>query len=136
MEISSFQFSNPILKHLDFKLNDGFSKSGKLDMDIKLNVNCNRETISDNVFGNTAVVTVTLEIGSQDNSTPFHIKAVEEASFKWSEEITDEKMIDNLLRQNAVALLISYARPIISSITAASPYPAYNLPYINLTADS
>lgn len=133
MQISSFQFSNPVLKHLCFKLNEGFSKSGKLDMDIRLNVSCKRNESENSTLNNSAMVVVCLTLGAEDDSTPFYIEATEEASFKWDESITDEKQIDTLLNQNAVALLISYLRPIIANVTASSPYPAYNLPYINLT---
>ncbi|MEI3592754.1 MAG: hypothetical protein V8Q05_07985 [Lachnospiraceae bacterium] len=38
-------------------------------------------------------------------------------------------MIEKLLNQNAPSLLLGYLRPIISQITAASPYNAYNLPF-------
>lgn len=40
-------------------------------------------------------------------------------------------MIEKLLNQNAPSLLLGYLRPIISQITAASPYNAYNLPFID-----
>lgn len=136
MQISSFQFTNPVLKHLQFKINEGFTKSGKLDMALKVNVSCKREEPEADTSSNTAVVAVTLTLGTQDLSTPFYIEATEEASFRWDEQITDSKQIDTLLNQNAVALLISYLRPIIANITMASPYPAYNLPYINLTPDA
>lgn len=134
MEISKFQFTNPVLKHLRFDVNNEFVKSGKMEMEIKLNVNCNRKALDVQTTNNSAVVEVTIVIGANDNSTPFYIEATEEASFMWNESIVDQKKIDNLLNQNAVALLISYLRPIITNITAASQYPAYNIPYINLTA--
>ena len=82
---------------------------------------------------NQASVKVTLTIGSRDDTTPFYIEADEAANFRWEEAAFDNDKIEQLLEQNGVALLISYLRPIISSITAASPYPAYNLPYLDLT---
>lgn len=133
MERSEFQFTNPALKRLEFVIHDGFVKKGRLNMEIKFNVNFQREEIDDHTMGNSALVTLTACVGSKDDSTPFYIEADEEANFRWAEGAYTEEQIEDLLNQNAVALLISYLRPIISNVTAASPYPAYNLPYVNLT---
>ena len=54
------------------------------------------------------------------------------ANFRWMEGFEKEQ-IDLLVSQNAPALLLSYARPIISMTTNASHYPAYNIPFINFT---
>lgn len=134
MEKSQFQFTNPILKRLEFIINDDFTKKGRLDMAINLAVNCQRSENENYTPGNSALVTVTLKLGSKDNSTPFYIEAEEEATFRWNDNAFDEDQISSLLNHNAVALLISYLRPIISNVTAASPFPAYNLPYIDLTS--
>ena len=56
------------------------------------------------------------------------------ANFRWSEAL-DEQRRDSLLKQNAPALLVSYARPIIAMITNASRFPAFNIPFINFTED-
>ena len=42
-------------------------------------------------------------------------------------------MVDKLLNQNAPSLLLSYIRPIVVQITAASPFPTYNIPFMNFT---
>ena len=52
------------------------------------------------------------------------------AKIKWNSELEDSK-VNSFLNQNAPALLLSYARPIISMITNASRFPAYNIPFIN-----
>lgn len=133
MEKSQFQFSNPRLKSIQFITHDEFTKQGKLNMSIKITAEQKRAENADGSLTNSALVAVTVSIGEKDNSAPFYIEAVEEADFKWNECELEEQQIEALLSQNAVALLISYLRPIISSLTAASPYPVYNLPYINLT---
>lgn len=69
-----------------------------------------------------------LSIGEISEKNPFFINISEAAGFKWEDDTED---VDKLLSQNAPALLLSYMRPTISMITAASKYPAYNLPYIN-----
>lgn len=135
MEKSQFQFSNPRLKSIQFITHDEFVKQGKLNMSIKIATEQKRAENADGSLANSALVAVTVSVGEKDNSTPFYIEAVQEADFKWNERELDEQQIEVLLSQNAVALLISYLRPIISSLTAASPYPVYNLPYINLAKE-
>lgn len=134
MEKSKFQFTNPILKRLQFVIHSDFVRTEKLDMSIKLKSGVNYIDDSDASSSSTALVSVTVCVGTQDNSTPFYIEAEEEAKFKWDTGSIDKEQAQILLNQNAVALLISYLRPIISNVTSASPYPAYNLPYINLTS--
>ena len=133
MERSRFQFTNPILKHLEFTLHDDFSKKGRTEMGINLSANFQRAQNEDQTLSNSALVSVTVCVGSKDNSTPFYIEAEEEANFKWEDQAFTDSQIDAFLNHNAVALLISYIRPIIATITSASPYPAYNLPFIDLT---
>lgn len=133
MEKSKFQFTNPILKRLEFVVHDDFTKKGRLEMGIKVAVNCQHEKNDDCTLGNSALITVTVSVGAKDNSTPFYIEADEEATFKWASGVYDEDQLDTLLNHNAVVLLLSYLRPIIANITASSPFPVYNLPYIDLT---
>lgn len=135
MEKSKFQFSNPTLKRLVFDVHDDFIRQGKLNMGISVNINIQRDNNEDGTPTNSAYVLVTLSVGSEDNSTPFYIEADEGAHFKWDPDTFSENQIDDLLNQNAVALLISYLRPVIAGLTAACPYPSYNLPYINLIPD-
>ena len=47
-----------------------------------------------------------------------------------------DEQIDNLLRKNAPALLLSYARPLIASITNASKFPTYNIPFLDFSAET
>lgn len=133
MEKSKFQFSNPKLTRLHFVVHDDFVKTEKLDMAIHISVNCQKNLQEELDSDNSAYVTVTVSIGTEDNATPFYIEADESAHFRWDKSAFTEKQIEELLNQNAVALLISYLRPIIASLTAASPFPVYNLPFINLT---
>ena len=58
------------------------------------------------------------------------MKTIFVAKFKWDSNL-QEKNVEIFLNQNAPALLLSYARPIVSMVTNASHYPAYNIPFIN-----
>lgn len=136
MEKSAFQFTNPRLERLEFAVHSGFQNTGNVNLDIQTSVHIQRSNNNNGIPSNQARVMITLTIGSRDDTTPFYIEADEAANFRWKEDAFDDAKIEQLLKQNGVALLISYLRPIISSVTAASPYAAFNLPYLDLTAKS
>lgn len=133
MEKSSFQFTNPKLKRLDFVVHDHFKKTVNPKMEIRLSAQTQYNENEDGTLSNKASVQITLCVGSKDDTTPFYIEAEETADFRWEEGAFDDAQVQQLLEQNGTALLISYLRPIIATITAASPYPSYNLPYLDLT---
>lgn len=123
---STFQFKSPILTKLEFGLNEKFeSKSNKVEIKTQMTVN-----VAKNDKKNEAIVELNIEIGSQDESAPYFVKVIEQSAFRWDEDLED---VDSLLNVNAPALLLSYARPIIAQVTSASPYNAYNIPFMNFT---
>lgn len=130
---SAFQFTNPRLERLEFAAHEGFQRTSNISMDIKLSVQTQLLQNTDGTPSNQADVIITLTIGTKDDTSPFYVEADEAARFKWEESAFDEGQIEQLLKQNGAALLISYLRPIIAGITSASAYPAYNLPFLNLT---
>lgn len=78
------------------------------------------------------LILMTIESGEIGENAPFYICAIEAAYFRWNDSLEDE-FVDGLLHQNAPSLLLSYLRPVIAQITMASPYDAYNIPFINFT---
>ncbi len=127
MGTSQFQFSNPVLSDLQFYINDVYGV-GLEEINVNLGMNINKERLSDTE----AIVELTIEIGEKGENAPFYITATEGAMFRWEEDAFDkEQDIEKFLDVNAPALLLSYLRPIISNITMASKYPAYNIPFIN-----
>ena len=118
---SAFQFSNPSLTKMEFCINEDF-ENGR-DKEVKMAVNMGIQ-IDRSKVDNSAKVSLTLEIGKKG--------ATEMAEFRWPDSL-NMGMIEKLLNQNAPSLLLGYLRPIISQITAASPYNAYNLPFIDFS---
>ena len=114
---SAFQFSNPSLTKMEFCINEDF-ENGR-DKEVKMAVNMGIQ-IDRSKVDNSAKVSLTLEIGKKG------------AEFRWPDSL-NMGMIEKLLNQNAPSLLLGYLRPIISQITAASPYNAYNLPFIDFS---
>ena len=132
MRKSQFEFTNPELTRLNFEIHEDFCSNTPVNIGIDLSVRISDSLTSEETGESTATVAVTLRVGSKDNSSPFYIEADESANYRWNNRIFSDSEVESLLKGNAVALLISYLRPIISTITAASRYPAYNLPYLNL----
>lgn len=125
MKESDFQFKNPILEQLVFDINPDFtSNETNVEMENVFGVHINKD-----IQAESAIVKLEIFINSEKEDTPFKIQAVVSSMFVWNNLSEDE--VDRMLNTNAPALLLSYARPIISSITNFSPFPTYNLPFMN-----
>lgn len=130
MQKSIFQFSNPCLKELQFLVNPDYKSEE--DEPIELSVMMERKAKREK-NEKEAYVDLSVTIGDKENA-PFWIYVTEGAKFRWSEEMDDTK-VEKFLAQNASALLLGYIRPIVSSITAASKYSAYNIPFVDFTKE-
>ena len=128
MTESVFQFTNPALSKMEFLINEGFDNN-ITEVQMKMNISVN---VSKSEDGNKALVSLICEIGEKSNEVPLWICAEENADFKWNDEISED-LEEKLLHQNAPSLLLSYLRPIVSQLTAATRYGAYNIPFVNFT---
>lgn len=126
MKESLFQFTNPKLEAIEYRLNPDFDKDNINDLSI------GSKTIIHKRSSN-ATVSLFLFVGNETNEYPFFIKLIISAEFKWdSEKIVK---LDDFLTINAPSMLLSYARPIIALLTAQSGLPALNLPFMNFTSN-
>lgn len=130
---SVFQFSNPALLKLDYVINEEFKNVDEKEIKINLKV---ETQISKEEDADDAIVVLCVTIGGKTEDSPFYVYAEEGAKFRWEKEAYDEVAVDKLLRQNAPALLLSYLRPLIANITGASPYSAYDIPFMNFRESS
>lgn len=126
MNKSKFQFSNPELIKIEFFVNQTFDED-KFD-GIAMQSNTEIRILE----GNEAYVSLTVNIGNSADSQPFNICAEMGASFRWEESVGEERA-KQLLNVNAPAVLLSYIRPIVSSMTSSSKYPTLNIPFIDFT---
>lgn len=129
MRQSDFQFTDPSLINIRFLENEDFIKEKGEDIEITTKIDIKNKLLSDHE----AIVSVLIKIGFEKNS-PFNLECEVAANFRWNQEIKEEN-VEFFLNQNAPALLVSYARPIISMITNSSHFPVYNLPFINFVED-
>lgn len=126
---SDFKFSNPRLIKMEFekKVNsDDYEKISTENVNISLNCHVNKENEKE------AFVVLEITIGEKQDELPFFIHLLIGAGFKLDKQI-QETDFDSLLQINAPTLLLSYARPIVSSITAQAGMKPLNLPFFNFT---
>lgn len=130
MKESSFRFSNPGIVYMKFVENSNF----RLEQEKEIEIGTKIQVKHNETRGYECDVNVAICIGEESEAKPFLLEIEVSACFKWDESVEKDK-VDFLLNQNAPALLISYARPIVAMITNASHYPVYNLPFIDLTGE-
>lgn len=127
MNVSKFQFQNPILTKINFNINKDFAKEDD-DIAIESSMEIGVSRKENEPIAN---VSLNVTIGKNDNTSPFYVDCEMVAGFSWEENAYDEETISSLLTMNAPALLLSYIRPIVAQITNLSQYPSYNIPYFN-----
>lgn len=127
MKQSKFQFLNPYLEEVSFKVNHDFispKDQSEFEMQNNFDIQVKRSKTE-----NRANVKLILKINSEDTKSPFELLVKVASDFNW--EDLDEKTVEAMLRFNAPALLLGYMRPIVANITNSSPLTVYNLPFIN-----
>ena len=129
MKQSHFKFKEPFVSKINYEINEKCSREEDLDVPISFSVNISRDKEE-----NLSVVELEIVLGKDEfeEAIPFYIDMTIGAMFAW-DNVYDEKTIQSLLQVNAPALLLGYARPLISTITTMSPFPTYNIPFVNFT---
>ena len=132
MKQSGFKFTNPKVTKFVFETNPLFSP-GESQTNIS---NMFEVEISKSEKENEAIVQLNVLIGTKKfgKEDPFYVDMTIGAKFFW-DDVYDEETIHQLLSINAPSLLLGYARPIVSQITASSPFTTYTLPFYNFLAD-
>lgn len=129
MSLSSFQFSNPVLISSHFEMRRAANEGEPV------NVHLIRNVVRESKEANEATVNLTIQLNqASDEDASFFAEVTMQGRFIWDKNL-DETLVEKLLGQNAISLLVSYARPIIAQLTNASPLPVYNLPFLNLTEE-
>lgn len=123
---SKFKFSNPVLIKLNFQINNDYAESSEFEPEIEISIAHGIDKVSENE----AFVELDIEIGELSNQVPFYVSLSIGAKFKLDADIEGTDF-DKLLKVNAPALLLSYARPIISSVTNQAGMKPLNLPFVN-----
>lgn len=127
MEQSNFQFTNPRIEKIDFRISDANNNSN--DMPISIDVKAKTK-----LEDKKAIVKLNLIVGEIDDDnkiiTSLYFDGVITANFKWNEEVKDP---DRMLEVNGGTVLLSYIRPILATLTMQAGLQPLNLPFVNFT---
>ena len=130
MQKSNFQFKTPLLTNVEFTLNDDYN-STETSINLKSEFSAK---VYKNLEEKTAYERLDVILGDSTSGQPFYLKVTMEAEFTWEYDINEDDL-NKLLSQNAPSVLLSYARPIVANLTSSSPFPTYNIPFMNFTKE-
>lgn len=129
MKKSQFSFSRPCLTKCNFETWDGELCNQETTINLELKYGNN--PVSDNSAESVLYVAINRD-SELSPSTPFHMEIEYWMKSEWESGVSDE-MIEEYLNNNARMILLSYARPFITEITAQSQFPPFILPLFDLT---
>lgn len=131
MEQSKFQFSNPHIESIDFRVNK--SKTSSNNMPIHIEVESDVD--DDAKKSLTKLNLVVGEIDSETNElkTSVYFNGVIAAEFVWTEEINNP---DGMLKVSGGAVLLSYIRPVLANLTMQAGMKPLNIPFINFAKEN
>ena len=121
---SQLQFDNPCITEFNFHVNSNVTETKQ--MTASYTVTQNRAQNAD-----ACLLQLKVNIGEDSSVSPFTIEAAIQSVFEWNASLTDDQL-DKLLSENAVALLISYLRPMISHMTVDAGFPPLILPFFDI----
>ena len=131
MKQSIFKFSKPIVEKLIYNVKENCNTANLKGKAIPLAFNTDIFMSEDD-----RKATVVLNIKAEDiDDFPFEFSIEMSSRVKWDKEVS-EAMLDSILNKNVPAMILSYARPIISMITSHSDYKPLDLPFIDLRDSS
>ena len=125
LEFTGYRVNN--MKYIRNKNFNKKTESIKMSPEISSNFNVKDD--------NKIIVSLAVTVGyTEQYSVPFQSECSVSGTFIYKVEEDETKVgLDELIRNNAVAILYPYVRMIISNLTMNSnEYPNYNLPTINV----
>lgn len=133
---SEFQFSNPILEKISFKLNDNHElETGKISLQFGMTDFEDDDSGNKSAKARLIISNEDKEISDSEEQLPYEFSVTYTAVFHWNKDDINDVQAKNLIYVNGQALLLSYFRPIINTIVRASGAPNFNLPFIDFTED-
>ena len=132
MKESSFQLiGKPKVTKISYESNEKYVFKDELVLELNNNIQViksnekeRRESI---VVLNVGIFTI-----KDISSVPFQINIEIEGRFKWDDKLEGTtEILENMLKQNAPAILYSYLRPIITLITVEGNMPPLVIPLVN-----
>lgn len=128
MKESIFQLTGQQLTNFRYSVNNAFNKQGEsISLKIESNIDIKKDSNK-----NAATVSLRLQIFDFEmiKESPFAISIEYTGYFSWDKSF---EKVDDMLKENAPAVLLGFIRPLIAQVTSLSGVPALVLPLINLT---
>ena len=127
MKQSNFQFTNPHIEKIDFRISNIKPTSNHMPISIEVKSKKNLEDKE-------ATVELNLIVGkinrNNEVGTSLYFNGIIVADFKWDNEVKD---LDKMLEINGGTVLLSYIRPILATLTMQAGLKPLNLPFVNFT---
>ena len=127
MKQSQFQFSKPTIENINYKIINIDIETIKQNKAIPVKTTVD---VKKSESENKAIVKLNFYAQNTD-SFPFYIDITMSSQILW-ETADNTNFIDNILNYNVPAMILSYMRPIISSITSHSDYNSFDIPFLDL----
>ena len=136
MKESTLQLvGRPEITKLNFEKNLEFEFPENIGLVLKNNVKIMKNEEPDS---REAMVQLTLNVYNDDDldqsEIPFQLSVEIQGFFHWADGL-DEETCESLLRINGSAILYSYLRPVITSVTVEANLPPLVIPLMNFTQD-
>ncbi|MGM9906772.1 protein-export chaperone SecB [Limosilactobacillus sp.] len=132
---SIIQFTNPELVESIFMENPNYQGDLNISQNMKISTS-HGKIVEEDKFNKSSIVSLTVSNFDQidmDSNKPFFIRQTMRAKFVWKKGLSSEKE-ENFLKINAAALLLSYIRPQVRSITSLSKFSEQNIPFIDFAS--
>jgi len=132
MKESNFQLlGKPKLNQFQYQTNDEFCFKDEVSIEMDTNIRVSRG-IDENALQALVVLTIGIFTKRDVKESPFVIEIEVEGHFRWTDELDkNNERLENMLKQNAPAILYSYARPLITLITVEANMPPLVIPLMN-----
>lgn len=128
---SNFQLiDKPRVSKSIFQLNKDFDFAGEVSLEINKDINIIKDP--DKEMCSLVILNLKFFEASDLKNVPFKLEIEIEGMFGWDNELGESSsQLEVLLKQNAPAILYSYLRPIITSMSIEANLPPLVIPLMN-----
>ncbi len=127
MEKSKFQFKNQKIVQVEFSVNNNFDRSHN---EVQLEISMKEKHKKTSTYQALSELEISVFKKEFNPQIPFYIRIIVEGEFKWEENIDNS---EQLLKINAPALLLSYARSMITQLTVFAGFEPLIIPLVDFT---
>jgi len=129
-ESSFYLIGKPKITKILFEINKNFVFCDEVPLKVSNNVQIMKNTDAQKME---SIVVLSFGVFASEtlSDVPFKIDMEIEGHFSWDEKLSQSTQLEDMLKQNAPAILYSYIRPIITLITVEANMPPLVIPLMN-----